>query len=450
MGKNTHRYIARIVIEAVTPLAVGKGQKGITTDSPVATDANGLPYIPGTAVAGVFRHLFCGEEPVFGSTDDGSLGSRIIFSEAKLVGEEGKPVDGFLGNQKLSSEFYQRYLHLPIRQHVRINHKGTAAGTAKFDEQTVYKGSRFCFHVEMIGGESESELFKSILQACRDSLFRIGGGTRSGFGKIKVINCGYHCFNLCDPDDRKAYLSLSSALNSDTGSIFAPVTLKARNSNLARYSLNLQPVDIFLFGSGLPDGDADATPVLESMVTWENGKARFKDNMILLPASSLKGALAHRTAYHLNKATKVYADKCDEGKTRINDNALRLLFGTEGSGSQPQTRGKVIFSDVISSSEYQEKIMSHNKIDRYSGATVDGALFQDKTVYGPSLNFNTEIVIEDFREPEGVSTETLIKAFEKAMDDVCQGLLPLGGRVNSGYGRFKGSFKPVKPDSTQA
>ncbi|MBR3713032.1 MAG: CRISPR-associated protein, partial [Bacteroidales bacterium] len=43
----THRFLARMIIEAKTPLAVGSGDKDITTDALVATDVNGLPYIPG-------------------------------------------------------------------------------------------------------------------------------------------------------------------------------------------------------------------------------------------------------------------------------------------------------------------------------------------------------------------------------------------------------------------
>jgi hypothetical protein len=44
-SKYTHRFIARIVMEAVTPLAVSNGEKSILTDALVATDVNGLPFI---------------------------------------------------------------------------------------------------------------------------------------------------------------------------------------------------------------------------------------------------------------------------------------------------------------------------------------------------------------------------------------------------------------------
>lgn len=55
------RYVARIVIEADTPICVGSGEKTIDTDSEVTLDVNGLPYIPGTTIAGVLRHIMVAE-----------------------------------------------------------------------------------------------------------------------------------------------------------------------------------------------------------------------------------------------------------------------------------------------------------------------------------------------------------------------------------------------------
>ena len=51
--ENTYRYrqIARVTFEITTPLAVGSGNKDITTDSVVMKDVNELPYIPGTTLA---------------------------------------------------------------------------------------------------------------------------------------------------------------------------------------------------------------------------------------------------------------------------------------------------------------------------------------------------------------------------------------------------------------
>ena len=52
-----YRFLAKVIIEAETPLAIGSGQSTIMTDSPVIRDVNGLPYIPGSTIAGVIRSM---------------------------------------------------------------------------------------------------------------------------------------------------------------------------------------------------------------------------------------------------------------------------------------------------------------------------------------------------------------------------------------------------------
>ena len=92
MEEKTYRYrhLARIIVEAVTPIAIGTGSKDILTDAPVVRDINGLPYIPATSLAGVIRHalgIADDQEGIFGHHDKkGGLGSRR--SEERRVGKE--------------------------------------------------------------------------------------------------------------------------------------------------------------------------------------------------------------------------------------------------------------------------------------------------------------------------------------------------------------------------
>ena len=47
----------RIVFELTSPLSVGSGENNVT-DRDILRDGRGVPYIPGTALAGVYRSLF--------------------------------------------------------------------------------------------------------------------------------------------------------------------------------------------------------------------------------------------------------------------------------------------------------------------------------------------------------------------------------------------------------
>ena len=52
------RYIARIIIEAQSPISIQSGEKGLLSDDQIMRDWNGLPTLPGTSLMGVLRsHL---------------------------------------------------------------------------------------------------------------------------------------------------------------------------------------------------------------------------------------------------------------------------------------------------------------------------------------------------------------------------------------------------------
>ena len=70
-----------------------------------------------------------------------------------------------------------------------------------------------------------------------------------------------------------------------------------------RYSLQLTPVDFFLFDAGAGDVDADNVPKKELSVEWDAKGKPFideKNEQYLIPATSVKGAISHRVAYHYN------------------------------------------------------------------------------------------------------------------------------------------------------
>jgi CRISPR/Cas system CSM-associated protein Csm3 (group 7 of RAMP superfamily) len=453
--KYTHRYIARIVLEAETPLVVGMGDKNIQTDAVVATDVNGLPYIPGSSIAGVLRHAI-GEDSELGNslfgmgdkrdkkgeiTEEGH-GSYLIFSEAKMVGKDGKALDG-LQMIDWSDDFYAHFRHLPIRQHVRITEKGVAANTGKFDEQVVFKGTRFCFEMELVSdgsGNLDWNKFKSVLNQMSSPSFRLGGGTRSGFGEMKIISIKTKDVDLAKDEGVKFYLNKSSNLSVEwTGEIHNP---SSEEKDWTTYQLDLVPDDFFLFGSGLSDEDADMTPVKEPVIEWKNDKPEFKENCILIPATSVKGALAHRVAYHYNKLAGNFAEDIEDAMsvTGKNNIAVKTLFGSEGEKTngemKDQARGNVIFSDVIESLRLEEHIMPHVAIDRFTGGALDGALFQEKNIYGKGQHFTAKIAVCN----SAIEDDKIKKALECSLQDICKGLLPLGGGVNRGNGCFSGTL----------
>lgn len=445
--KYTTRYVSRIVLEAETPLAVGMGEKSLLTDALVVTDINGLPFIPGTSLAGVIRSA-CGikkdDHTPFGYQDgDEPEGSRVIFSDGVMIGSDGNPVDG-LRVIDSNDPFYSHFKTLPVRQHVRINSKGSTDKGGKFDGQVAYKGMRFCFEMELLstGTSEERDFYQKMQDTLCSSTFRIGSGTRNGFGSMKVVSLYCRDYDLTKPSDLEGYISRSASLDKPLEGAVKTDTEQNIDSKWHRYVLRLQPVDFFLFSSGLSDNDADFTPVREAFIEWKDGRPRFSEHGILIPASSVKGAIAHRTAYHWNKLEGRFADKDGSNPLTGNDNpAVVAIFGTSGQGEDEEIkRGNIMLSDVFipaaSNKRADEKILNHLAIDRFTGGAIDGALFTEKVINGRgrSIELNIDVL------SESISNDHVRKAFEASLQDIADGLLPLGGGVNRGNGMFKGAL----------
>lgn len=440
-GTKSYKLVVRVIIEAQTPLCIGSGEKSILTDSEVMRDVNGLPYIPGTTLAGVLRKELSEEkaEYYFGTQRNGcEHGSALIFSEARMIGKDGTILDG-LHQICWNDEFYSYYQMLPVRQHARISHRGVTEKAGKFDEEVVMKGTRFMFEIEQIICDDDLSLVQFLMERMIGKQFRIGGGANRGFGSIKMIDCSYRLYCLTNKDDLEAYLCHSSDLSVPFDGKKLSLTPSQTEEHARVYELELEADDFFLFGAGMGDADADEIPVTECMVAWDDkGKPYIKSKQTLIPASSVKGAILHRTLYHYNKKKQIFADDKNENElqTMSAENIVRNeLFGNSLNDVNTQViKGRAIFNDIIAET-VKTKAFNHVKIDRLTGGTVDGALFTETVSCGMGRTFSTEIIVTQQVDAE------VIEAFEHAMTDLCKGMLPLGGATNRGYGVFKGTLK---------
>lgn len=450
----THRHIARLTVEAETPLAIGTGKgSDILTDAPVAKDVNGLPYIPATSIAGVLRHAMGyadkDKDNSFGYLDNGDSGhgSDIIFTDAVMVGKEGKALDG-IQNIEWKDEFYRVFQDLPIRQHVRITEKGTAENNGKFDNEVVYKGTRFVFEIELVSEKDDKEHIEKAIGHLRYSTLRIGGGTRKGYGKLSIVDCRQASLDLSNPEGLEKYLNKSSSLAEDWDGFTEKPDIKSiGNPDWTHYQLKLRTLDFFMFGSGMGDSDADNVYVSELIVSWGSDDKPYIDKdkeckpqkRVLIPGSSVKGAIAHRTAYHYNKIKGNFAENYKDKEKReeitgSNNKAVAEIFGK--ADGDKFTRGRILIDDVIKGqAEPKSKPFFHNKIDQFTGGTMDGALFQEKVIYDKDTEYTFDIYVEN----SALADDDIKKAFVQSLRDICTGLLPLGGITNRGNGIFTGT-----------
>jgi len=410
------RYVAHITIKTLTPLKVGSSKIALHTDMPINRDFNNLPFIQGTTIAGILRKEFEEKEAenIFGyerSKEDGQ-GSKVIISNALLLDENGKVHEDLLTKK---SEFLKFFDNLPIREHTAINVKGTAKEHSKYDEEIVYKGAMFKFAIE---SENE-EYIQKILSKLEK--IRIGGKTTNGYGKFEIVDIEFEAM------DDERYANYTASLNEKLNSI----EIEFEKTDYIVYELTLKPDDtFFIFGSGKPDDDVDMTYVKEKVLDYKNKTLK---EMALIPGSSIKGALSHRVAYYylksknINNLTQFDKDECENNDMFCD--AVRELFGSKKDEKRGQ-KGNVIVEDVYFETEGEKKF-DHVKIDRFTGGAFDGALFNEKTTTVNEIKINIYVK----------KSAKYIDLLEKAIKDICGGMLPLGGMVTKGHGMFVGSYK---------
>lgn len=446
--ENLSIHIARFIVEAETPLFVGSGKSSLLKDALVQRDANGFPMIPGTTLAGVLRHsvkALQGEKTasdLFGSakTKAGGEGSPVKVSSGMMLLEENFVSEGLITDERFE-DIKAKFDQLPVRQHVRITDKGAAKDKGLFDNEVVYKGVCFVFELEAYTDLIKRDDWEKLLKTVKSSTLRLGSGTRNGYGLLKPVKSYEKCLPLDD------YMDLSPSFNEPAWwSQTEEIKKTYQPDHLVNYRLELRPDPFFLFGSGHGDADVDQIPLTEYVANYKNGKLNFEEECTVIPASSVKGAIAHRVAYYFNRDNARFAEGGLDKIREMENLALDTLFGKAGENVSNPSAGNVFFRDVFLSKETvnNEEILNHVVIDRFTGGAMEGLLFGEKVGHFQDeeeiLTLQIELhLTEDTKKYQGY--------LEDALRDICRSSLPLGGMTTKGHGIFTGI--PYKTENNQ-
>lgn len=457
----THRYVARIEFEAVTPMFIGAGKAGLLVDALIRTDWNGLPMIPGTSLAGILRHSISMAsaretaywKDLFGYQEKSEgVGSRLRVSDGLFVLHQNKVLEEI--SDDMPSDLENLVSNLPVRRHVRISHKGAAEKNGLFDNQVLPKGARFRCEISIAGNEDDQSSWESLLKQLQSPQFRIGQGTRNGYGKLSVYRMATKTYDLRVAQDKDAYLNLSPSLNSESAWKKMVDDPKDGEHSVA-YQLTLKPDSFFIFSAGRGDEKSDNVPVSEWTFKYDEQTGsllKSTKESTLIPATSIKGAIAHRVCYHHNRLTERFVDSAENPALRKDEcPAVAWLFGSASNEKGKENAGhagRVIIDDMLRDDLVNDTIFNHVTIDRFTGGAKRGFLFSERVSNtkqkSDTFSIRVQLLMNDL---EGFK-ESYLQALECALADICKGLLPLGGMTTKGHGMFTGTLS--KNNSTIA
>ncbi len=466
MHPHTTLHIARVVLEAETPLSITSGMPDATFDTTIVRDANGLPALPGSSIAGVLRRL-CRrvmpdqENALFGfqraesSHDEAGHPSRLLISWGAMIDSQGSAVEGLLmGGQaeRTSDPLVSRALKLidepATRNRVRIGPRGAAENRGKFDRSVLPAGYRFAVEVSMWGEPGERERFEQVLGLLRHPGFRLGGGTRSGLGRMTLRQC--HVASIDTHGDPNALSGLGDGL-SDVANMQAFSPSIPASGGILTGELTLSAQGLWRVGQGsesLQSANtkvADLLPLTEERVDWEGDHVRPALAMLLLPGSSLKGALAHRAAFHARRLQATWAEDTEnleafERQAEEKPPAIAALLGEAGDADDSGQAGCLYVDDgFMAIDDAAVSRLMHNSIDRFTGGVRNRMLFEEESLLGGEVSVT--VTLDLSRLEASGETQTAREALRESIEDLVNGRLPLGSRTTSGNGYFSGRLE---------
>jgi CRISPR/Cas system CSM-associated protein Csm3 (group 7 of RAMP superfamily) len=402
-----HIHILTGKLKLYSPVIIGSGESE-ETDLDLLLDAQGKPFIPGTSLAGVLRHL----------------------SINYLTNDEINLLWGYTQTDKAQQSILH-FSDLPVCENIKVGTRagvkidtstGRAAEKLLYEYQIIENGT-FALHLEAIDkdGQNAAIIQKafSLFRALFKEKIRLGAKTTSGFGLIGLDNeqdLTYYFFNL---NNKQSFIDwLSGNYESYKNELNNLPVIKGAKPKVFRLEANMHLKTSFIIR------DYSVDPSRPDAVSLHS------NGIPVISGPSLKGALRSRAERIIN--TLGYSID----KTRyeaITESLLNNLFGSASKRQGNSKRGK-LFVNEISLKDYPLEQQTRIKIDRFTGGALGSALLEEMPVFSNKESSLIKIIltIEDYEDWEVGLVLLLLK-------DLWTGDLPVGGEKAIGRGVFEGS-----------
>jgi len=444
-------HLIRLVIETTSPMVISSGERETAFDNALARDANGLPYIPATAIAGVWRSLVTKSHPKLADLWFGTQRARSLLqiNSANLHTANNQPVYGLVQPEQIAKDPVLSRLSQNVPHHrdrVAINDRGVAKDTAKFEQIMLPSGLRFSTTIKWHeqqdkNAEQRLQELQYLLLAWSDRRMAFGASTRNGLGQIKVVASAHKIFDLQQgPKAGQDMQAMARFVPAGVGIQLA----SAQGSLLA--DIPLQALDTWRCGAGsMLLGKAPATGSVgiisysEPSLVWQNNQAHWQEHKPVLCGSSIKGILAHRLAFHYRRHAQIFAEQMadashEEWQKRPDELGEVLGFIAE---AHEDSRAGVLYVDDSPITFKNTVLRTHNAIDRFTGGVIDGALYTEELLHQPSFRVRLWLA-------QDVQLSSALKAaLIDTLNDLTEGLLPLG--AGSGRGNSLVQLAPNQP-----
>jgi CRISPR/Cas system CSM-associated protein Csm3 (group 7 of RAMP superfamily) len=404
------KFIIQATLLSKSPLLIGSGRDE-KADAEVML-RNGNPYIPASSFVGSIKKYF---NKYFEINDQEALQLNYFWGSSD-TSNDNSTQSHFIVEDLLVQE--NDNVSIEIRDGVKINHEtGTAEDGAKYDYQCVAEGVKFIFKATLsLRDNFDKDVFLRIINSIQHILktdFRIGAFTNTGLGKMDLTDFTVYQFDF--PNDVASWFHYLQKSQLPDPLILNNNPFKLRQCHDFKLQATFKLKTPLMVGAyGIEPEEADKRHL------HSKGKP-------VLPAKSIKGAIRHRANRIANTLNLIDKD------TFIND-----LFGfVNTSPSTTRAKPSRLKIDEVILEGLETHLQDRIKIDRFTGGTMDGALFNSEPLVGKSeYHFTIQFSIENFKDEEAAVLLLLLK-------DLWTEDLPIGGEKNIGRGILSGQSAEI-------
>ena len=378
-----------------SPLRIG-GSDSERTDSDLLLDGRGMPFIPGSSIAGVLRSMIPEKDGIriFGDINDGDIvNSRIVVGDG--VQAEEKPV------------------LLSKRDGVHLGDWGTVLN--KYDYEVVETDYPYTSIIEWEGDE---EQYKNDIEQVVDPLFgsiissgiRFGARTSRGFGRMDV---GVKKKMFDFPTDLSAWLDFNPYDRTKGKDQFAVCNDLVGDNQVDTSWIDIR-AEITI------DGNFSVSVPTSRVELAENGSSPDKiplknhKNLPVISGTAWAGTFRH----HMNDLCQLLGID----RAQVNE-----LFGIDNEEEHIFSKSRILFGETQIEGG-KEVVITRNAIDRFTGGPKNTGLFTAELCYGGkgTLDISYSSSISDFQR----------QLIAMTLYDLQLGLVTVGGECGVGRGRI--------------
>ena len=398
-GNTSNRIVLKGTIELLSPALIGCG-KSERSDIDVLLDAEGKPFIPSSSFIGVLKHYI-------------KLDKEDSHSKDKFWGY-AEDNSGRQSAIKCSDLSCTKNIQIVVRDGIRIDNKtGIVESGAKYDYEIIESGAEFSLYMETVCSDNDDTFNKRMMATIKHVLesgnIQIGAKTNNGLGKIRLKDAAVFTFDFNRKEDVLKWLKRD--FSSPAPFNETPFEIRSKTFSInAMFDLK----NSFIIRSYSADPEKPDAVSIKS------------NDDFIITGSSLKGAIRARSEKILNTLEKP-------------QEILFSLFGNVNKDTKEKKRGRIRIDEVVLP-KYIAELQTRIKIDRFTGGTIDSALFETMPLFNqynpesdnPSEKVrNVRITITDY-EPYEAGLMLLV------LKDLWTGDLAVGGEKGVGRGTFEG------------